>query len=91
MNPFPYNAINTVSADLELILEHGYTVTSQQLDLNNVTLLSNLISKFRKKGETAQAERLHKILGKCVERCPLLEHPEAKEAIVKKFKEETAK
>ena len=66
-------------------------VTSQQLDLNNVTLLSNLISKFRKKGETAQAERLHKILGKCVERCPLLEHPEAKEAIVKKFKEETAK
>ena len=63
-------------------------VTSQQLDLNNVTLLSNLISKFRKKGETAQAERLHKILGKCVERCPLLEHPDAKEAIVKKFKEE---
>ena len=66
-------------------------VTSQQLDLNNVTLLSNLISKFRKKGETAQAERLHKILSKCIERCPLLEHPEAKEAIVKKFKEETAK
>lgn len=65
-------------------------VTSQQLDLNNVTLLSNLISKFRKKGETAQADRLHDILAKCVERCPLLEHPEAKEAIVKKFKEESA-
>ena len=66
-------------------------VTSQQLDLNNVTLLSNLISKFKKKGEKDQAERLQKILSKCVERCPLLEHPEAKEAIVKKFKEETAK
>ena len=66
-------------------------ITSQQLDLNNVTLLSNLISKFRKRGETAQAERLHKILSKCIERCPLLEHPDAKEAIVKKFKEETTK
>jgi len=63
-------------------------VTSQQLDLNNVTLLSNLISKFRKKGDVAQADRLHDILGKCIERCPLLEHPEAKEAIVKKFHEE---
>ena len=64
-------------------------VTSQQLDLNHVTLLSNLISKFRKKGDIAQADRLRNILSKCMERCPLLEHPEAKEAIVKKFKEET--
>ena len=63
-------------------------VTSQQLDLNNVTLLSNLISKFRKKGDCVQADRLHDILGKCLARCPLLEHPEAKEAIIKKFKEE---
>lgn len=66
-------------------------VTSQQLDLNNVTLLSNLISKFRKKGDVAQADKLHDILGKCIERCPLLEHPEAKEAIVKKFHEEEKK
>ena len=66
-------------------------VTSQQLDLNNVTLLSNLISKFRKKGDVAQADRLHDILGKCIERCPLLEHPDAKEAIVKKYKEEASK
>ena len=63
-------------------------VTSQQLDLNNVTLLSNLISKLRKRGDVAQADRLHDILAKCIERCPLLEHPEAKEAIVKKFQEE---
>ena len=66
-------------------------VTSQQLDLNNVTLLANLVPKLRRNGDTAQADRLHKILGKCVERCPLLEHPEAKEAIAKKFKEETEK
>jgi len=66
-------------------------VSSQQLDLNNVTLLSNLISKFRKNGEKDQADRLQKILAKCIERCPLLEHPEAKEAIKKKFKEESVK
>lgn len=64
--------------------------TSQQLDLNHVTLLSNLVSKFRKKGDNTQADRLYSILDKCVERCPLLEHPEAKESIVKKFREETA-
>lgn len=62
-------------------------VTSQQLDLNNVTLLSNLISRFRKRGDNAQADRLYNIISKCIERCPLLEHPEAKEAIVKKFEE----
>ena len=42
--------------------------TSAQMDLNHVTLLSNLISKFRKKGDTAAAEHLHNILSKCVER-----------------------
>ncbi|MBP5394064.1 MAG: hypothetical protein J6Y59_09650, partial [Bacteroidaceae bacterium] len=62
--------------------------TSQQLDLNNVTLLGNLISKFRKKGDHEEADYLQKTLTKCIERCPLLEHLEAKEAIVKKFKEE---
>lgn len=65
-------------------------VTSQQLDLNNVTLLGNLISKFRKKGDHEEADYLQKTLTKCIERCPLLEHLEAKEAIVKKFKEETS-
>lgn len=66
-------------------------VTSQQLDLNNATLLSNLISKFRKKGDNAQADRLYNILDKCLERCPLYENPEAKEAIIKNFREETQK
>ena len=66
-------------------------VTSQQLDLNNATLLSNLISKFRKKGDNVQADRLYKILDKCLDRCPLFEHPEAKEAIIKKFREDTQK
>ena len=64
-------------------------VTSQMLDMNNVTLLSNLVSKFRKKGDNAQADRLYNILNKCIERCPMLEHPDAKESIVKKFREET--
>lgn len=66
-------------------------VTSQQLDLNNATLLSNLIQKFRKKGDIAQADRLYNILDKCLDRCPLFEHPEAKEAIIKKFREDTQK
>ena len=43
--------------------------TSEQMDMNNVTLLANLISKFRKKGDEAQAKRLYDILSKCVERC----------------------
>jgi hypothetical protein len=43
--------------------------TSEQMDMNHVTLLANLISKFRKKGDEAQAKRLYNILSKCVERC----------------------
>jgi hypothetical protein len=66
-------------------------VTSQQLDMNNATLLSNLVQKFRKKGDNAQADRLYNILDKCLERCQLFEHPEAKEAIIKKFREDTQK
>ena len=64
-------------------------VTSQQLDLNHVTLLSHLVSKFRKKGEAEQADRLHDILGKCIERCQLFDHPDAKAAIIEKFKKDT--
>jgi len=30
-----------------------------------------LISKFRKKGDEAQAQRLYNILSKCVERCAI--------------------
>ena len=43
--------------------------TSGMTDMNHVTLLANLISKFRKKGEIAQAEHLHNILNKCLYRC----------------------
>ena len=43
--------------------------TSEMLDMNHVTLLANLISRFRKNGDDFQAERLHRILSKCVERC----------------------
>jgi hypothetical protein len=43
--------------------------TSAMTDLNHVTLLANLISKFKKKGDEFQAERLYRILSKCVERC----------------------
>ncbi len=43
--------------------------TSGMTDMNHVTLLANLISKFRKKGDKAQAERLYNILSKCLDRC----------------------
>lgn len=44
--------------------------TSYMLDLNNVTLLANLISKLRNKGEISEAKRLYRILEECIERCP---------------------
>lgn len=44
--------------------------TSYMLDMNNITLLANLISKLRKKGEVTEANRLRRILEECVERCP---------------------
>ena len=43
--------------------------TSGMTDMNHVTLLANLISKFRKKGDKVEAERLYGILSKCLERC----------------------
>lgn len=58
--------------------------TSEQMDLNHVTLLANLISKFRKKGDEAQAKRLYDILSKCVERCTVAhkntDYPEERKA-----------
>jgi hypothetical protein len=47
--------------------------TSAKLDMNHVTLLANLVGKFRKKGDEAQAKRLYNILSKCVERCAPLQ------------------
>ena len=59
--------------DLEYLAEPDLVYdswkTSEQMDMNHVTLLANLISKFRKKGDEAQAQRLYNILSKCVERC----------------------
>lgn len=43
--------------------------TSYMLDMNNVTLLANLISKLRKKGDVTEANRLNRILEECIERC----------------------
>lgn len=43
--------------------------TSEMMDSNHITLLANLISKFRKKGDKTQAERLYRILSMCAERC----------------------
>lgn len=43
--------------------------TSYMLDMNNVTLLTNLISKLMHKGEIKEANRLCHILEECVERC----------------------
>ena len=58
--------------------------TSEQTDMNHVTLLANLISKFRKKGDEAQAKRLYDILSKCVERCTVAhkntDYPEERKA-----------
>ena len=54
-------------AEPNLVYDSG--VISWGTDLSNITLLANLISKFRKEGDKAQADRLYNILSKCVERC----------------------
>lgn len=48
--------------------EYDSWETSTPLDLNNVTLLANLIGKFRRKGDAQQAERLYGILDACIKR-----------------------
>jgi hypothetical protein len=53
-----------------------------------VTLLMNLISKFKKKGDDAQAEHLYNILSKCVERSTIFAEPEGKGAMLKGLKEQ---
>ena len=62
--------------------------TSRQTDLNHVTLLMNLISKFKKKGDNAQAEHLYNILRGCVERSTMFAEPEGKETMLKELKEQ---
>ena len=78
-SPKPYNnfdvAMHNVKEvyDLEYLAEPDLVYdsweTSTMTDLNHVTLLAHLISKFRKKGDDFEAERLYRILNKCVERC----------------------
>lgn len=63
-------------------------VTSQQLDLNHVTLLSHLVSKFRKKGEIEQADRLHDILRLTVERSRIFADEQTKKAYMEDFEKE---
>ena len=53
-----------------------------------MTLLMNLISKFKKKGDNVQAEHLYNILRGCVERSMVFAEPEGREAMLKELKEQ---
>ena len=80
-SPKPYNNFDVAMHNVKEVYNLEYLAepdlvydswqTSEQMDMNHVTLLANLISKFRKKGDKAQSERLYKILSKCVERCAI--------------------
>ena len=89
-SPKPYNNFDVAMHNVKEVYNLEYLAepdlvydswqTSEQMDMNHVTLLANLISKFRKKGDKAQSERLYNILSKCVERCAIAhkntDHPE---------------
>ena len=78
-SPKPYNNFDVAMHNVKEVYSLEYLAepdlvydsweTSAMTDLNHVTLLANLISKFKKKGDEAQAKRLYRILSKCVERC----------------------
>ncbi|MBO7069296.1 MAG: hypothetical protein J6W52_11600 [Bacteroidaceae bacterium] len=80
-SPKPYNNFDVAMYNVKEVYSLEYLAepdlvydnweTSEQMDMNHVTLLANLISKFRKKGDEAQAQRLYNILSKCVERCAI--------------------
>lgn len=88
-SPKPYNNFDVAMHNVKEVYSLEYLAepdlvydsweTSERMDLNHVTLLANLIGKFRKKGDKAQAERLYNILSKCVERCTR-EFPEERKA-----------
>lgn len=61
--------------------------TSGMIDLNHVTLLSNLIPKFKKKGDNAAADHLRNILSKCLERSKSAQ-PEYREKLMKELWEQ---
>lgn len=78
-SPKPYNNFDVAMHNVKEVYNLEYLAepdlvydsweTSAKLDMNHVTLLANLVGKFRKKGDEAQAKRLYNILSKCVERC----------------------
>lgn len=80
-SPKPYNNFDVAMHNVKEVYNLEYLAepdlvydsweSSERMDLNHVTLLANLISKFRKKGDEAQAQRLYNILSKCVERCAI--------------------
>ena len=80
-SPKPYNNFDVAMHNVKEVYNLEYLAepdlvydswqTSERMDMNHVTLLANLISKFRKKGDEAQAKRLYNILSKCVERCAI--------------------
>ena len=80
-SPKPYNNFDVAMHNVKEVYNLEYLAepdliydswqTSEQMDMNHVTLLTNLISKFRKKGDETQAKRLYNILSKCVERCAI--------------------
>ena len=65
--------------------------TSQQLDLNHPTLLSHLVGKFRRNGETELADRLHGILRTVVERSRIFADEASKKAYLEDFEKEVGK
>ncbi len=82
-SPKPYNNFDVAMHNVKEVYNLEYLAepdlvydsweTSAMLDMNHVTLLANLVGKFRKKGDEAQAKRLYNILSKCVERCAPLQ------------------
>jgi hypothetical protein len=64
---------------------------SQRLDLNHPTLLSHLVEKFRRNGETELADRLHGILRTVVERSRIFADEESKKLYMEDFEKEVGK
>ncbi len=64
---------------------------SQRLDLNHPTLLSHLVGKFRRNGETELADRLHGILRTVVERNSIFADETSKKAYLEDFEKEVGK
>ena len=64
---------------------------SQRLDMNHPTLLSHMVGKFRRNGETELADRLHGILRTVVERSRIFADEESKKLYMEDFEKEVGK